>query len=1406
MSFAFMSCQDAMGESGSGNDVLLFGITEDELNSLNVSGTPDEYVNVGEVYTFTPTVNKPASETLTFTIDNALPPWLTFDQDTGVITGTAPGSGGPYGPYIITATTETGNTYTIGPFNINLNNPPVVNISSNTETTAEDNADTDITFAPTDGDGDSLTYTIGTNGTNGSCTISGTTVTYTPNANYSGTDTCTVVVSDGKGGTASETITYTVTPTNDAPVVTSASGTATEDTQVIITLPYTDGDGDSATSCAVTGISGGTITQACACSAGVCTVGITPASNSNGNVTANYTVNDGTTNSNSGSVTVGVTPVNDAPVSTPASTSTNEDTEKIITLPYTDVDAGDQATSCAVTGLSSGSITTACACSAGVCSVGITPDLNDSTTITGNFTVNDGDTNSNSSGITLTVTPINDPPVSTNTSTSTNEDTQKIITLPYTDADVGDQATSCAVTGVSGGTITQACACSAGTCTVGLTPSSNSTSNVTANFTVNDGDDDSNSSSITLSVTPQNDAPVATPASGSTPEDTQKILTLPYTDPDAGDQAVSCSVTGVTNGTITQACACSAGTCTVGLTPTTSSTATITGNFTVNDGDTDSNSSTVSVTVTGTNNAPVASPVADTTNEDTEKTVTLSYTDADIGDQAETCSVTGVSNGSITTACACSAGTCTVGLTPSSNSTTTVTANYTVNDGDTNSNSSTISVTVTPVNDPPAATPASDTTNEDTEKIVTLPYTEPDAGDQATSCAVTGVANGTITAACACSAGTCTVGLTPSSNSTTTVTGNFTVNDGDTDSNSSTISLTVTPQNDAPVATPASTSTTEDTEKSITLPYTDPDAGDQATTCSVTGVTNGTVTTACACSAGVCTVGITPASNSSTTVTGNFTVNDGDTDSNSSTISMTVTPANDPPVASPVASSTNEDTEKVVTLSYTDVDVGDQAETCAVTGVANGTITAACACSAGTCTVGLTPSSNSTTAVTANYTVNDGDDDSNSSTISISVTPQNDAPVATPATDSTAEDTEKSVTLPYTDPDAGDQATSCAVTGVTNGTITAACACSAGTCTVGLTPTASSTATITGNFTVNDGDTDSNSSTISVTVTPTNDAPVASPVADSTNEDTEKVVTLSYTDADVGDQAETCALTGVTNGSITTACACSGGTCTVGLTPSSNSTTAVTANYTVNDGDADSNSSTISITVTPQNDAPAATPATDSTNEDTEKSITLPYTDPDAGDQATSCAVTGVTNGTITAACACSAGTCTVGITPSSNSTTTVTGNFTVNDGDTDSNSSTISLTVTPVNDAPVASPVADTTNEDTEKTVTLSYTDPDAGDQATSCALTGVTNATITSACACSAGTCTVGLTPTANSTATITANYTVNDGDTDSNSSTISVTVTPQPDLSSVTTMDSDSDGQIDHYKVCYDMPVDR
>ena len=184
------------------------------------------------------------------------------------------------------------------------NHAPVANPQSNV-TTLEDTS-TAITLTASDDVGDVLTYAV-TTPTNG--TLSGTApnLTYTPAANYNGSDSFTFKVNDGSLDSNEATVSINVTAVNDAPVANPQSGVTTaEDTPTAITLTASDVDGDALTYIVTPPTHG-------ALSGTAPNLTYTPGLNYNGSDSFAFTVNDGTVPSAAATVSITVTAVNDAP-------------------------------------------------------------------------------------------------------------------------------------------------------------------------------------------------------------------------------------------------------------------------------------------------------------------------------------------------------------------------------------------------------------------------------------------------------------------------------------------------------------------------------------------------------------------------------------------------------------------------------------------------------------------------------------------------------------------------------------------------------------------------------------------------------------------------------------------------------------------------------------------------------------------------------------------------------------------------------------------------------------------------------------------------------------------------------------------------------------------------------------
>lgn len=107
-----------------------------------------------------------------------------------------------------------------------VNHAPVA--VNDSRTTAYNTA---LTFDPrtndSDSDGNPLAITSATNGAHGTVVVnSGTSVTFTPTSGYSGADSFTYTISDGQGGSATATVSMTISSANTAPVAVNDSNSA----------------------------------------------------------------------------------------------------------------------------------------------------------------------------------------------------------------------------------------------------------------------------------------------------------------------------------------------------------------------------------------------------------------------------------------------------------------------------------------------------------------------------------------------------------------------------------------------------------------------------------------------------------------------------------------------------------------------------------------------------------------------------------------------------------------------------------------------------------------------------------------------------------------------------------------------------------------------------------------------------------------------------------------------------------------------------------------------------------------------------------------------------------------------------------------------------------------------------
>ena len=1175
------------------------------------------------------------------------------------------------------------------------NAPPVA--QDQTVSVVEDTP-TAINLVASDPDSDPLTYIIGNAPTHGTLSGSGSSVTYTPTANYNGSDSFTFKVSDGIFTSNTATITINVTPVNDPPVANSQSVTTLEDTSVGITLTGSDIEGSPLTYIVVTQPQHGSLTGSGA------SLTYTPAANYNGVDNFTFKVNDGTVDSNSNAtVLITVNPVNDAPVANNQAVLVIEDTPTPITLSASDAD-GDPITYIVLTQPAHGTL------SGTAPNLTYTPTLNYNGGDSFTFKVNDGTVDSNTATVTITVTPVNDAPIANNQSVIVTEDIAKAITLTATDVDA-NALTYTVVTPPTHGTL------SGSAPNLTYTPAANYNGSDSFTFKANDGTVDSNIATVSITVTPVNDAPVANDQTVSTPEDTQLGITLTGSDVD-GNTLTYIVVTPPTHGTLSGSAP------NLTYTPAANYNGGDSFTFKVNDGTTDSNTATVTITVTPVNDAPVANDQTVTVTEDIAKAITLTATDVD-GNALTYTVVSPPTHGTLSGSAP--------GLTytPAANYNGNDSFTFKANDGTVDSNIATVSITVSPVNDAPVADDQSVIVVEDVAKAITLTGSDVD-GNTLAYIVVTPPTHGTLSGSAP------NLTYTPAANYNGGDSFTFKVNDGTTDSNIATVTITVTPVNDVPVANDQTVTVTEDVAKAITLTATDVD-GNALTYTVVSPPTHGTL------SGSAPGLTYTPAANYNGNDSFTFKANDGTTDSNIATVSITVSPVNDAPVANDQTVTTVEDTQVPITLTASDPE-GDVLTYIIVVPPAHGTLSG----SAPNFT--YTPDPNYSGSDSFTFKANDGSADSNTATVSITITPVNDIPIANNQSVIYDLNTPKAIVLTGSDAD-GNTLTYSIVTGPTHGTLDTNTGQN-----IIYTPGAGYNGADQFTFKVNDGSVDSNIATVFLNFnTGANNAPTSFNQSISTNQDVPVSFVIIASDPD--NNTLTYIVGTPSHGTL------SGAAPNLTYTPALNYTGGDSFTFKVNDGIIDSNIATVTITVLSVDHPPVANSQSISVTEDIAKPITLTATDQDGNTLIYSVVappIHGVLSGSIP----------NLTYTPSANYNGNDSFTFKANDGSNDSNIATISITITPVNDAPTTTGQTIIIDEDNSVSVVLTGNDVD-GDPLTYIIVTPPAHGTLTGTGS------TLTYTPAANYNGSDSFTFQVSDGTVNSNISTVNITINPINDV---------------------------
>ncbi|QDV19361.1 sulfur oxidation protein SoxZ [Gimesia panareensis] len=615
------------------------------------------------------------------------------------------------------------------------------------------------------------------------------------------------------------------------------------------------------------------------------------------------------------------------------------------------------------------------------------------------YKIDDGHGGTDTATVSVTITGVNDDPVAVDDAFTTDENTSltggNVLNANPTTADSDVEGQAFTVTGVSGGSVGSQFALGSGAL---LTLNSDGTFEYDPNgafesladgengsdsftYTITDSQGGTDTATVNLTITGVNDPPVPVNDTFTTDEDTEltggNVLAANPTTADSDPEGQALTVTGVLGGSVGSQFALGSGALLTvnsdgtfsydpngqfeGLAVTETDTDSFTYTITDSQGGTDS--ATVTIIINGVNDAPTANNDAVTTDENNSTSGDLfanngSGIDSD-PDTSDTFTVTKVNGliASVGNPTALGSGALltvnadgTFSYDPSGffewlengeNGTDSFT--YTIDDGHGGTDTATVIITITGVNDDPIAVDDFFITDEDTELAGGNVLNPNDHDPENQTLTVTGITGGSVGSEFALGSGALLTlnsdgtfsydpngqfeGLADGQNASDSFTYTITDSQGGTDT--ATVTITINGVNDDPVAVDDAFTTNEDTELTggnvLNANPTTADSDVEGQAFTVTGVTGGSVGSQFALGSGALltlnsdgTFSYDPngafenlenGQNGSDSFT--YTIQDSQGGTDTATVTITITGVNDAPVAVDDAFTTDE----VTTLS-----------------------------------------------------------------------------------------------------------------------------------------------------------------------------------------------------------------------------------------------------------------------------------------------------------------------------------------------------------------------------------------------------------------------------------------------------------------------------------------------------------
>ncbi|TAN62069.1 tandem-95 repeat protein, partial [bacterium] len=505
-----------VNDGNGGSDSEAITITVVNVNAAPVlTAIGNKSIAENAALTFTISATDADGDTLTYSASN-LPAGATFNASTKTFSWT-PGyaQAGTYSAVHFQVTDGSLSasediTITVN----NANQAPALSAIGN-KTVAE-NIALSFALSASDADGDTLTYSASSLPTGATLNSSSGAFNWTPTYAQAGSYSITLSANDGKGGTASEAITITVTNVNRAPVLTATGNkSVAENSALSFTINATDADGDTLA------YSANALPAGAALNSSSGAFNWTPTYAQAGSYPITFSVSDGKGGSASEAITITVANVNRAPVLTAIGNQiVTENSTLTFTISATDAD-GDTLTYSASnlpTGATFNASTKTFSWTPGYAQAGIYSAAR--------FAVTDGSLSA-SEDITITVNNNNRLPALTSIGNKTvAENTALTFTISATDAD-GDALT------YSASGLPTGAAFNAATRAFSWTPDYAQAGSYSVTFSANDGKGGTASETIAITVTNVSRAPVLAAIGNKTVKRNQLLtFTLSASDAD----------------------------------------------------------------------------------------------------------------------------------------------------------------------------------------------------------------------------------------------------------------------------------------------------------------------------------------------------------------------------------------------------------------------------------------------------------------------------------------------------------------------------------------------------------------------------------------------------------------------------------------------------------------------------------------------------------------------------------------------------------------------------------------------------------------------------------------------------------------------------------------------------------